>query len=178
MYSGDAFSHDAPDDRPSRFDLLCRALERVHDQYAEYRQQSALFASHFRDRLRAFLGAPEENVTFYARQGTFNGRKVDGPVSAMHLGDDACWHFGIVIDLYVEDSVFPGHSVGFNIGLKKLDQDYHLVIENLPPMIVQEGDDAQLEGVFEQMFEIVRSRYENSFQEFLKTGDSNRRFGF
>ena len=178
MYFGESSPEDAPGAGHSRFDELCQALGRVHGQYAEYRQQCALFAGRFRDRLQRYLGAPDGNVSFYARQGTFNGRKVDGPISAMHLGEDASWHFGVVIDLYVEESVFPGHCVGFKIGLKKVDNEFHLLIEEEPLMIVEEHNDEQLERVFARMFEIVRTRYENSFQEFLRTGDSNRRFGF
>jgi hypothetical protein len=178
MYSSNSFNNKPLQPEPSRFDLLCAALGRVHDQYSEYRQTCSLFVGMFRERLEQYLGAPAGTVALYPREGSFAGRKVDGPASAMNLANDTWWHFGVVIDVYASADSMPGHDVGFNMRLKKIGSQYHLQMEDQPAVVIEEGDDKHLERVFDQMFQFLKGRYETTFQEFLETGDPMRRFGF
>lgn len=125
--------------------------------------------------LREFLDAPEGFVSFYATEGTFAGRKVDGPSAAMHLADDTFWHFGLAIDLFEEDGQMPYHSIGFQLKLRHTGSAYELFIDDSPMFEIRQPEDFR--PVYEHFFEFLKQRYRTSFDEFLR-GAGHRRFGF
>lgn len=161
----------------SKYDELCDALGAVRGEYYQYRQECFLFVGQFVAGLAEYLGAPEGSVSLYARQGSFAGRKVDGPAAAMHLGDDTFWHFGIALDLNEKEGGLTYHTVGFDLRLKKQGDQFLLYVDNGPQLTLPATNGAGDPAVFESMFKFLQGRYRSSFQEFL-AGDASRRFGF
>lgn len=161
----------------SKFDELCQALGAVRGEFYEYRRECFLIVGAFMEGLSEYLGAPVGQISLYAKGGSFAGRKVDGPAAAMHLADDTFWHFGVALDLNDEQGGLSYHTVGFDLRLKKVGNDFIIHVDDGPAHVVHSGRLADLEVIYEAMFVFLRDRYRNSFQEFLG-GDAGRRFGF
>ncbi len=160
-----------------KYEELCSALADVRGEYQRYRLEAYELAGQFLSGLREFLGAPDGTVNLFAKFGSFAGRKVDGPASALHLADDAYWRFGVAIDVCEERTQLAYHTVGFDVRLKKIDGQYVIGIDDGPDQPLAMGDQADLQIIYQQMFEFLKGRYRNSFREFL-AGDATRRFGF
>jgi hypothetical protein len=162
----------------SKFEELCAAYSGVKREYDTYRHECMAFVGTLIAGLRDYLDAPEGFVNLYAKGGSFAGRKVDGPAAAMHIGDDTFWHFGVAIDLFEESNQFPMHSVGFDMRLKKVGHKFILHVEGGPPFELTKDNPDRLLPLYEFLFQFIKSRYENSFTEFVVKGDASRRFGF
>ncbi len=160
-----------------RYQQLCSALAEVRGEYQRYRLEAYEVAGQFLAGMREFLGAPDGTVNLFAKFGSFAGRKVDGPASALHLADDAYWRFGIAIDVCEEQTQLAYHTVGFDVRLKKIEGQFVVGIDEGPDQPLTIGDTQAMLRIFQQMFEFLKGRYLSSFSEFL-AGNANRRFGF
>ncbi len=162
----------------TKFEELCAAYSNVRREYAAYRHECMEFVGAMVAGLREYLGAPEGFVTLFAKGGSYAGRKVDGPSAAMHLADDTFWHFGVALDIYEDEGQMPMHCVGFDMRLKKVGHKFILHVEGGPPFELTRDNPDRLMPLYEFIFQFVKSRYENSFNEFVLKGDATRRFGF
>ena len=166
----------------SRFDDLCASYRQIQQQFVEYREACFTLANELTGGLAAYLEAPEDVVALFARHGQFAGKKVAGPAAAFELGADTYWHFGLVIDVYQEEGLFPYHNVGFDLKLKKLPEKFLLHINNAPAFEIAAVDRrarvAGLTGVFEHLHADIRTRYAAAFAGFFTEGDPAARFGF
>ena len=162
----------------SKFELLCRSLKTVREDFNAYREECFLFAADLCDNLRQYLEAPEGHVSLYANRGDFAGRKMDGPAAAMKLEDDAFWHFGIAVDLYEEPGTLPFHCVAFDMRLKKTEDVFELHVDDDTRFRFHSDKPNDLDSFHEHIFQLIMRRYEGSFREFISSGDGSRRFGF
>jgi hypothetical protein len=162
----------------TKFEDLCNAYTNVRREYNSDRLECMQLVGELLAGLREYLGAPEGFVSLFAKGGSFAGRKVDGPAAAMHLDDDTFWHFGVAIDLFEEEGQFPMHCVGFDMRLKKLGHKFILHVEGGPPFELTRDNPDRLLPLYEFIYQFVKSRYENSLNEFFVKGDATRRFGF
>ena len=162
----------------TRFNELCSAYAEVNRQYGVYRTECMAFVGQLVTGLRQYLEAPDGFVSLYAKQGSFAGRKVDGPTAAMHLADDTFWHFGIALDLYEESGQLPYHCVGFDFRLKRVGNKFMLHVDSGPVFELTKENPDGFGPVYEYLFQFVKNRYQDSFSEFVLKGDSTRRFGF
>jgi hypothetical protein len=162
----------------SRFDELCEALRGVRRQYAGYRDECFRFVGRFLEGFRDYLGAPPGHVNLYAKLGPLAGRKLDGPAAALHLADDGWWHFGIAIDLCEDPNVLPYDTVGFDLRLKYAGGRFLLALQDHPPFEFSNADPPAMAAVYDHMFHDLKTRYEQSFRDFLEKGDATRRLGF
>ncbi len=166
----------------SRFEILCADYRQIQAQFVEYREACFTLANELTSGLAAYLEAPEDVVSLFARHGQFAGKKVAGPIAAFELRDDAYWHFGLVIDVYQEEGLFPYHNVGFDLKLKKLPERFLLHINDAAPMEIPADDRAAriagLTRVFEHLYANIRTRYAAAFAGCFTHGDPTARFGF
>lgn len=162
----------------SKFEELCAALSAVREEYSAYRQQCMAFIGQLKQGLAEYLDAPEGSIAFFAVEGSFAGRRVDGPAASMHLGDDTYWHFGIVLDLFEEEGLMPYHNVGFRFRLKEVAGIYVLHVEDSQQFEIPVDDPSRAKAVYDFIFQHLKNRYRNAFHNFLLKGDISQRFGF
>jgi hypothetical protein len=162
----------------TKFEELCAAYGQLKQQYEANRRECMAAVGALWNGLREYLGAPEGMVSLYARSGSWAGRKVDGPASAMNLADDTFWHFGVALDINEETGQMPFHTIGFELRLKKIGAKFILQVEQGPQFeLAGEGPERFL-PLFDYIFQFVKGRYQNAFSDFLLKGDPTRRFGF
>ncbi len=162
----------------SKFEELCEAYRAVNAEYFSYRNDCMELIGQLAIGLREYLDAPEGAVNLFAKGGAYAGRKVDGPLAAMHLADDTFWHFGVAIDIHQEEGMIPIHCVGFDMRLKQIGRKFILHVEGGPPFEVSQENPESIAQVYEFIFQFIKSRYETTFREFVIEGDATRRFGF
>jgi hypothetical protein len=164
----------------SRYESLCTALRDLREKFQRSRTECYEFAGTLIAELREFLGAEEDAVSFYATLGSWSGKKVDGPSSAMNLGDDTFWHFGVAIDVVEEFGQMPCHTVGFEFRLKKIADHFLLVLHPEGPQftISAAAPSADLAALYEHLYQHTLRRYQGAYQGYFLEGEPNKRFGF
>lgn len=164
----------------SRYETLCAALRDLREKFVAHRLDCYTFAGRLIEGLREYLAADEDAVAFYATQGTWQGKKVDGPAAALNLGDDTFWHFGVAIDVVEEAGQMPCHTVGFEFRLKRLPEHFLLALIPEGPQfqLAANDPDADLRGVFEHLYQTTLKRYGEAYRGYFVAGEPAKRFGF
>lgn len=164
----------------SRYELLCAALRDVRERFQLARTDCYELAGALIAELRDYLGAEEEHVSFYATLGSWAGKKVDGPASAMNLGDDTFWHFGIAIDVVEVEGQMPCHTIGFDLRLKRVADHYLLLFVPDGPQfqISAAAPDTDFPAICEHIYQSTLRRYSEAYQGYFVEGEPSKRFGF
>lgn len=164
----------------SRYETLCAALRDLREKYAQHRGDCFALTGQLVAGLREFLGVDEDIVAFYATQGSWAGKKVDGPAAALHLGDDTFWHFGVAIDVFEEADQMPCHAVGFELRLKRLPD--HFLVALMPEgpqfQISAAAPENDLRALYEHLYQHVLKRYGEAYRGYFVEGEPGKRFGF
>jgi hypothetical protein len=164
----------------SRYETLCAALRDLREKYAQHRLDCYALTAQMVDGLREFLGVDEDLVSFFATQGSWQGKKVDGPAGALNLGDDTFWHFGVSIDVMEEVDQMPCHTIGFEFRLKRLPEHYLLAIIPDGPQfqVSAAAPEADLRAVYEHLYQHSLKRYGEAYRGYFVEGEPAKRFGF
>jgi len=161
----------------TRFLQLCEAFGYSKRQFDEYKVNVSLLVGEFLQGFRAYLQAPEGMVNLMATKGYLNGRKMPGPTGALFLDNDTYWHFGVVVDLYKEDDEFPYELARcfMRIKLAKTHFDWEILDDGAR---FQVSKPAELDAVYDHLFEVLKTRYAQAFKGFVIDGDPTKRYGF
>jgi hypothetical protein len=164
----------------SRYETLCAALRDLREKFMAHRVDCYAFAGQLVDGFREYLGVDEDAVAFFATQGSWQGKKVDGPAAALNLGDDTFWHFGVAIDVVEEIGEMPCHTVGFEFRLKRLPEHYLLAVMPDGPQFQLSAShpERDAQGVYEHIYQTTLKRYGEAYRGYFVEGEPGKRFGF
>lgn len=164
----------------SRYETLCAALRDLRGKLSLHRTDCYALTGELVAGLREFLGVDEDLVSLYATQGSWAGKKVDGPAAALHLGDDTFWHFGVAIDVFEEDDQMPCHTVGTELRLKRLPDHYLVALMPDGPQfqIAAAAPEQDFPALYEHVYQQVLRRYGEAYRGYFIEGEPGKRFGF
>lgn len=162
----------------SKFEELCEGLRRVKREFQAYQDDCTAFLVNWYMGLKQYMGAPEGYISYYATLGPYAGKKVMGLSSALQLGDDTYWHFGLAFDLFEEQGAFPTELVLFEILIKKADDKYEMKFLDGPSYLFGKEETAAFEVSYEFLFQDITAKFRDPLGDFLRTGDRKARRGF
>ncbi len=151
----------------SRYQELCKSLETAREAYAGYRSECVWFAAQLARGLIEYAGWPRELVTMEAVAGESAGLPTEKPEDAMHLDEDAFWHFGLRLALEVPKG---RDSLLLRVRFKKLEKRHIVSLFGFEDFEVAEPTVDAMQPIFETILNAVKRHYDFGLRQFLENG--------
>lgn len=163
----------------SKFIELCETFKDSRDEYIVYRDTCYNFMGTLVHKLIDSWQCPEEAITWIPVDKDIEPNTRYSIPGAMTLDEDAWWHLGLVITLYVKPNVFPQEKLLLDICLKKDEDGFILKVAGPDnEFSVHEGNDEECEAFYESVYDIIKGNYKKGLNDFLDGEIKTRKIGF
>ncbi len=157
----------------SKYQELCKALETARGNFSGYRSDCVFFAANFTRGFTEYTGWPRENLAYEAAYegvaGPGEATITQKPEDAMHLDEDAYWHFGL--RLVVAADAKTHDVIKLRVRFKKLETRYIISLFGFEDFEVPAPVTTdELHPVYDAILNAVRRHYDYGLRLFLENG--------
>lgn len=151
----------------SRYVTLSRSLEAARERFAAYRSECVLFAATLSRGLQDYAGWPREQIGYESVAGPGEGTPVQRIEDAMHLDEDAFWHFGLRLGL---EEPRGKDAIPLRVRFKKLETRYLISLFEAEDFEVAAPTPEALQPIYDAILNAVRRHYDYGLHLFLENG--------
>jgi len=156
----------------SKYQDLCKALETARASFAGYRSDCVFFAANFTRGFTEYTSWPRENIAYEAGYegvaGPGEPTITQKPEEAMHLDEDAYWHFGLRL---VVSEPKANDVIKLRVRFKKLETRYIISLFGFEDFEVPAPVTADaLHPAYESILNAVKRHYDYGLRLFLENG--------
>jgi hypothetical protein len=161
----------------SKFDELIKACEKLKEAGQNYRFISEEFADRLQDGFASYLETDKQNVRLFPPSENYDPKATRWflPSDALELEkEDGFWLMGLALHLPPVRTVYM-----FKLKFKYINDKFIVKDKDKDKeFTVGSGTEDELRPFFDHLFEIVRYRYEQGFQDFLHEKGQRNSIGF
>ncbi len=156
----------------SKYQDLCRALDKARSDFSGYRSECVLFAATFTRSFADDTGWPRENLSYESAMegiaGPGEATITQKPEDAMQLDEDGYWHF--VLRLVLADQAKASDVMKLRVRFKKLETRYIISLFGFEDFEVAAPTSENLQPIFDSIMNAVKRHYAYGLRLFLENG--------
>ncbi|HEX7468754.1 MAG TPA: hypothetical protein VF324_09255 [Methanobacterium sp.] len=158
----------------TKFEELCKIYTKAEKDFSNYRWKCIDFAVAIGDGVADYLECDKEDIQYYlvsnlGQPGGTAPPKETHPRDALFLENDTLWHYGMGINLYLEDIKNPAMSYIFDVALKGEKDSFMVEFPKQQKKFnINPSKPKDLQPMYEFIFDEIKNRFENELEKFLK----------
>ena len=156
-----------------KFEELCKIYTNAGKEFNNYRWKCIDFATKIGEGLADYLECNTDDIQYYLVSNIpqSNVAKLPQeahPRDALFLEDDTFWHYGMGINLYMEGIKNPATTYIFDLAIKENKNFIIKFIKQQQEFNINPSKPADLQTVYEFIFNEIKGRFDNELEKFLK----------
>jgi hypothetical protein len=154
----------------TKFDELNKIYTTAEQDFKDYRWNCIEFAIKLGKGLANYLECDYEEIQYYQPPDN-DGKAIEvHPRDALLIDKDTSWHYGMGINLYVENNMDdPSMTYIFDLALKKDKENFILnLLNEKKEFNLESSKPEDLKPFYDMIYNTIKNRFEEELTKFLK----------
>ena len=168
----------------TKFEELCKIYTNAGKDFNNYRWKCIDFAQKMGEGLAEYLECKNDDIQYYmvSKVPQPNEARLPQeahPRDALFLEDDTFWHYGMGINLYMEDIKFPATTYILELAIKEDNKNFIIkFIKQQKEFNIDPSKPADFQPIYEFIFDEIKGRFDNELEKFLKNRSTEHYPGY
>jgi len=161
----------------TKFDELNKIYTTAEKDFKDYRWTNIEFAVKLGKGIANYMGCDYEEIQYYQPPNK-EGKAIEAhPRDALLIDTDTSWHYGMGLNLYVENNKDnPAMTYIFDLALKKDNNNFGLrLLKEKKEFKIDPNNPDDLNTFYDYIYNTIKNRFEEELTKFL-TNKSHEHF--
>ena len=158
----------------TKFDEINKIYTTAEKDFKDYRWAKIDFAVKLGKGLANYLGCDYEEIQYYQPPDN-EGKSIEAhPRDALFIDTDTSWHYGMGINLYVENNKDnPAMTYIFDLALKKDEDNFAIrLMKEKKEFKINPNNSEDLNSFYDFIYNTIKNRFEQELSKFLNKKSS------